>query len=137
MNQTYFVEKGTDHAVDRVGPDGLGVYSGKNKEQLEKGRGTLEVMTDAELLARTREHACTNPERTTAENWDYSLNVLPPMKWRGGGDTESFMICEAWTADVHPVFVRIGQDRFTFRAPRSLRHDELVKQVREHFKLNH
>lgn len=134
---TFWVEKGSFNAVEVVGPDGLGVYSGKTREQLEEKWGRLEVMSSDELRARTYEQACTAPERTTLENWEYSLNVLPPMNWRRRGHTESFMISEAWTADVHPVFVRIGSDYFSFQAPRSRSHDELVKQVREHFKLDH
>lgn len=134
---SYWVEKGSIYAADLIGPDGLGTYSRKSKEQLEEDRGRLEVLTSEELQARIHEQACTAPEPTTLENWEYSLNVLPPMKWRRRGYTESFMISEAWTADVHPVLVRIGDDYFSFRAPRSKSHDELVKQVREHFKLDH
>ena len=136
MSHTYFVEKGSIYAVDEIAADGLGVHSRKDRSQLEAARGPIEVLTTDELLARTREVCSSKPERTTLENWDYSLNVLPPMKWRGGGDTESFMICEAYKADIHPIFVRIGSDYFTFRAQRSLTHDELVKMVREHFKLD-
>lgn len=137
MSQTYFVEKGCIHAIDLVGPNGLGVYSGKDQKQMEADRGAIEIMTDAALLARTRETCSTKPERTDLEQWEYSLNVLPPMNWRQNGYTESFMICEAHTADIHPIFVRIGEDYFTFRGPRSTAHHDLVKQVREHFNLDH
>lgn len=134
---TYAVEKGAVHGIDVMGEDGLGVYSRKTIDEIRADYGPVEVLTGAELLARTRETFCSSPERTTLEQWEELLNVLPPMKWVRAGHTESFMVCEPYAADVHTACVRIGDEYFTFNALRSSRHEDLVKQVREHFKLDH
>lgn len=72
-----------------------------------------------------------DPEEVDLERWDEALNCLPPMKWRGEHTTESFMICEAMTADLHTILCRIGDRYFRLCDSKSLTHGEIVSLCRE------
>lgn len=135
---SYFVEKGTMRVIDVVMPDGTGKFTGKAQEAIaEKFKVELEVIGDEVLRGRVLAECCTKPERVTEDDFYDALECLPPMNWRGRGYTESFMIPEAYMDDIHSCYVRIGEGYYTLRTTASTSHDELVKQVREHFKLDH
>ena len=47
------------------------------------------------------------------ERWDEMLNVLPPMRWTRTSNGEFFFCMEAYTADLHSVYVRKGDKYYT------------------------
>lgn len=71
-----------------------------------------------------------NPISITEDRWDEMLNVLPPMNWRSGSGSESFMICEATALDLHSTFCRIGQQYFEMTDRQSLTHQEIAEKCR-------
>lgn len=65
----------------------------------------------------------------TQERFDDMLEVMPPLLWRNAGNTESFMLCEAYINDWHLTFCRIGQKYYEMRVRNSLTHQEIVSLV--------
>ena len=68
-------------------------------------------------------------KRITEEDWDYALNVLPPMKWRNGSGAETFMMSERLSGDITRIYTRIGDEYFRFNGRTSMTHDEIATRV--------
>jgi hypothetical protein len=74
--------------------------------------------------------AISPPEPITEEIWLEMLYVMPPMKWRGGGDSESFMLCEAQTMDIHNIYCRIDDRYYKLVNRKTITHDEIANACR-------
>lgn len=127
MDQVFFDGK---QAVDAVGPNGLGLYSGKSQEQMEQERsGSLEIISTEEAFVRMSAAATTGPKEVSSKDFNYALDCLPPLKWSQGGGGESFRIPEAMTVNIYTAFVRIGKRYFRLDQPLSVTHSELLAMV--------
>lgn len=115
--------------VDVVNPAGLGGYSNKSQAELEHKYGPLVIISLDEAVQKIEERAKSLPIEVDADEWDRSLNVLPPMKWIRAGDTESFRICEATCGMIHATYVRMGNRYFCMNRPLSETHAALVALV--------
>jgi hypothetical protein len=70
----------------------------------------------------------TGPVEITAERFDEMLNVLPPMKWRGGRGAQSFMMCEFTYADITDIFCEIRGRYFTLSDSCTLTHEDIMQR---------
>lgn len=123
-----------ERTLDKVGPDGVGLWTGKSLEQLQAERGPVRVVSLEEAQRLTDEAASTMPEEIEEHEFTDALECMPPMKWRGSAQRmESFRLCEAYDGTVHYAFVRIGERHFKFRQPLSRTHDDLCRMVVEAF----
>lgn len=103
-------------AVDEL-IDGVGRYSGKSLAELSKEYGELKEMTmDAAYQLKTS-MLMTCPKEITKERYWHMLEVLPPCRWVNNGTTESFFVSEAYSLDLHSVYVRIGQRYYEMLRP--------------------
>lgn len=71
------------------------------------------------------------PVEITAERFDEMLNVLPPMKWRGGRGEQSFMMCEFTIAYITTIFCEIAGRYFEMADSYTLTHADIVSKCRE------
>jgi hypothetical protein len=67
-------------------------------------------------------------EITREKFWDM-LEVLPPLKWTRKVRTESFMISEAETGDLHSFFARFRETYWEMVLPRSATHRDVMNCV--------
>jgi len=126
-----FYEPGSTHIIDTINSDtGLSSICGESLEQVRQRCPKAEIwdfeQACEQIQSITYATTITAPVEVTEERWWEMLNVLPPMRWRGGGDTESFMICEATTLDLHSIFCRIGDRYFELVNKRTMTHEEIV-----------
>lgn len=71
----------------------------------------LKLITDAELDALIDEYTAsqiTDATPITAEDWDYSLNVLPPCKWGSYSGVELFHVSELLYGNIASWYARIA-----------------------------
>lgn len=93
--------------------DGVGRHSQKTLDELSEKYGELQKMTLEAACDLKIATVVTGPKEITKDYYWQMLEVMPPCRWVNVGNTESFYICEAYTLDVHSVFVRIGSRYFT------------------------
>lgn len=67
---------------------------------------------------------------TKSQFWN-ALECLPPENWVCREYTESFKMCEYWSGQITSIYVRIGEEYFTFRDRASMTHDQIVAKTRE------
>lgn len=121
--------------IDTINPiTGLSSVDGETLEEIQRRRPGVEVVDFDEACEQVRAASYAKyksaPEEVDLERWDEALNCMPPMKWRGELSTESFMICEAMTADLHSIYCRIGDRYFRLCDSRNLTHGEIVSLCR-------
>jgi hypothetical protein len=91
--------------------------------------GTV-ILTDEEVSSRVEAICITQPKEVDADRYQYLLEVLPPLGWRGlGSGAESFKLSEFTSGRVTCVMVRIGARYFEFEDVFSKSHDDCVKKV--------
>lgn len=71
-----------------------------------------DVLTAAEfddLMDRWERSMCGDWKEITEEEYDDALNILPPVKWCGGG----FFSCEAFSGTLHSFYQRMDGRYYT------------------------
>lgn len=71
------------------------------------------------------------PVEITEARWYEMLEVLPPLKWRGGGGTQSFMMCEFTIDDITDIFCKIDGRYFSLSDRFTITHEEIVRRCLE------
>ncbi|MDX9668609.1 hypothetical protein QMK50_27060 [Pseudomonas sp. P5_152] len=90
------------------------------------------ILTTYQEAVEQIETCCkTVPRQIDADHFDYALNVLPPMRWVSGGDTESFLMSERTIGRVTGIYARIGNTYWTFEDVCTLLHAEIIAKVRK------
>lgn len=125
--RTYYIDEDFN-AVDEVGPNGIGKWSGKSAEKLANGR-KLTVMTAEQHLHGETEHYKQGPERITKEQFWHALDCLPPDNWVRLSSEESFRVPEAHRGLLNWHYVRIGEDYYELLQPRGTKHHALIAIV--------
>lgn len=72
------------------------------------------------------------PTETTAQRFDETLNVLPPVAWKTDSDGESFKISERLAGTITAIFVRIGTRYVTFHDDIRTPHSECCRRAAEY-----
>lgn len=125
-----FYVPGSTSIYDTINEEGLSSVYSKTIEAIRETNPDIEIWDLDEAVEWIQKVSyakyITPPVEITKKRWWEMLEVMPPMRWRGGDSTESFMICEATTLDLHSTFCRIGERYFEMTNQRSLSHDEIV-----------
>ena len=69
-----------------------------------------------------------DPVEITGERFHEMLEVLPPMKWRGGHGAQSFMCPEFTCADVTAIFCEIRGRYFELADSFTLTHEQILSR---------
>jgi len=131
-----FYAPGATCIIDTINPEtDRSSIGNESLADIQKRYPLAEIwnLDEASKEIQTRLYASTisAPAEITAERWDELLNILPPMKWRGGEHSESFMISEATVINLHCILCRIGERYFELTDRRSLSHEEIVAKCME------
>jgi hypothetical protein len=69
------------------------------------------------------------PVQISETDWQYALEVLPPLKWRNGSNAESFMCSEFTCGRLTAIYVRSGKRYFSFTDNYRMTHDEILARL--------
>lgn len=132
----YVVECSTASAIDVVFNDNGLARLAYSKEllssYLEKNPGHS-VMDTTELYELTLNTHRTPVREITPDDFNYALEVLPPLDFRQEGGYLSFKMSEFYTADLTSIYVRDPEGRcFTFRDQVSLSASDCAQRVDAH-----
>ena len=80
----------------------------------EYEKAKYEVMTFGEFLERQKKAMVSGEvTETTEEQFEYALNVLPPLKWCTIAGVEMFCMSEMYTGTYTNQYARIGDKYYT------------------------
>ena len=113
-------------AIDCVCEDGTSQICGHSLAQVSERYPNVIILTTEEFQLLQEATCCTDPVEIAEEKFIEMLEVLPPMNWRGGGYSESFMMSEFMTGRITGIYCRIGGRYYSFLGVCTLTHDEII-----------
>lgn len=129
----YVVETSTASAIDIVFNDNGEARLGYSKDLLAT---YLEKNTEHRVMDATELHALLlamhrRPVQEISEDdFNYALEVLPPLDYRASGGYLSFKMSEFYTADITSIYVRDPEGRcFKFQDQASTSAEDCVQRV--------
>ena len=135
----FFVALGTTESpmprqIDSVmeGSDGsrLGRFSGENREQLgARYKAELIEMEWSELVRQQAQALRTEPKEITEQDWDYALNVLPPMNWGHWSGVESFCMSEFYSGNMTTIYARHAGKFWSFMDDAYMGGEAIARKV--------
>lgn len=134
MEKVFYVRGGRwviDFAVVRADGVTVSQLQGHTLEQVQANYPGAEIMTYDEAVALIESGCKTEPRLIAQEDFDYALNVLPPMQWVRGGEFESFMMSERTNGKVTGIYARVGDTYWKFEDVCTLPHVEIIQKVRK------
>ncbi len=126
MKEPVFYQPGKT-IIDFV-KNGLSEVYGETLEQIQARYPGAEI-GDYDTVKAEIEAGMIHPaKRITEEEWMYALETLPPMKWRNGVLSESFMMSELTYGNITAIYVRIADRFYTLQDRVSLSHVEIIRK---------
>lgn len=138
--ERYFVIRGTQERpipqhIDAVmqAEDGslFGMFSHKTQAELEQEYGAPMVILGTEELKREHDDALrTEPVEITEEQFNYALEVLPPMRWGSWLGVESFRMREFYSGNMTNIYAKLGGKFWTFCDDAYMRGEDIAHKVK-------
>lgn len=122
-------------AIDLVGNDGRGFYSGLDFDQLAKTYTHLEIAPARAAAARIALAACTEPVEISREQFERTFECGAFMGWTRTSTHESFRCAEPNVGNVHMAWVRVGDRCFKLQRPIHDSHLELVARCEQKIRI--
>jgi hypothetical protein len=123
-----------DFAIKRA--DGVTVtqIQGQTLEQVQARHPGAQLMSYQEAEQQIEAGCKTAPRRIDREDFDYALNVLPPVRWDQNGKYETFLMSERTNGRVTGIYARVKDSYWKFEDVCTLSHVEIIAKVREAMK---
>lgn len=117
--------------IDGIRDDGRGLYSRETLDEVRLRYPDCEAVPIDTAIERMDAAFRSPPVEITAERFWEMLEVLPPVAWKRGADTESFKLSEFTSGAITQIFCRIDERYFELSDNVTLPHDEIVRRCRE------
>ena len=132
FNSDYFyVSEGEAYAIDNINTvTGRTNVCGDSYRDIKKRYPQAQLVHYSVLEENTKKKyikAYATP--ITATQFCDALNCLPPLQWHRSYGSESFKMSEFLTGDITAIYVRRGDEYFTFNDHYSLKHHECLKRT--------
>ena len=108
-------------------PNGTDPYSGKTAEDY-RSEGGYSLLTEEEfhtILTAAEDALCGDWKEETEEQYDYALDVLPPIGWFSGG----FYVSEPYTSNIHSFHQKRNGKYYTSLQRTSTPRAEILKSL--------
>lgn len=111
MLECVFKKDSFDGWAKHILSNGIDTYNNKTKaEYIAEGYDVLTMDDFVDYCNKWEdENLCDDWKEITEEEYDYALNVLPPVKWYNGG----FFISERYTSDISAFYQELNGKYFT------------------------
>ncbi len=111
--------------------DGVSSYTGKTKDEfLAEGCTVVDGDGLYEIVKAFENSISGQWKEITEEQYEYALNVLPPLMWYNGG----FFISEADTGTVHAFYQRLNGKYYSCEYSIYKPRDEIMNSLLEFIK---
>ena len=127
-----FYVPGSSSIVDTINPEtGLSSIYGETLQQVRDRYPGAEVWDYDEAWVEfekgQRQKYMSPPEKITAEKFEEMMNIMPPIKYRTGALSESFMMSEAMTLGIRGIYCRVNDQYYQMYDRQSLTHEEIAQ----------
>ena len=127
-----FYVPGSISTIDLINPfTDLGMWSNETLEQVRERHPGAVIETLDTIDRNHDENVREAPNRITAERWDYSLNVLPPVRWIRESGAETFHISELVSGSMANILCRVGDVFYEMVDNVTLNHREIIAMCLE------
>ena len=120
-----------DFAIVRADGVTVSQLQGHTLEVVQARSPGAEIMTYQKAVEMIESGCKTEPRQIQQEDFDYGLNVLPPMNWVRGVEFESFMMSERTNGKVTGIYARVGATYWKFEEVCTLSHRDIIDKVRK------
>ena len=120
-----------DFAIVRADGVTVSQLQGHTLEVVQARSPGAEIMTYQKAVEMIESGCKTEPRQIQQEDFDYGLNVLPPMNWVRGVEFESFMMSERTNGKVTGIYARVGATYWKFEEVCTLSHRDIINKVRK------
>lgn len=125
-----FYSAASNIIIDLVGPNGNSLYGNKSLEQLRGEAPDVEMLEFDVAYRRYADGFISAPMQITQQEYEDAFTCMPPVRVRGGGDTESFLLSEMYAADIASIYCRVGDRHFKLRDRCRIEHLSIVAKCR-------
>lgn len=115
--------------IDVLAPTGRGRFGNKTLEETRLAYPDAQLMDIEDAQRQIEALFITPPRQIMEDDFIFALECLPPCDWRNLGSTESFKMVERTYNNITGIYVRIGDDYWTFQDAANLPHDACVEKV--------
>lgn len=105
-------------------------WSGQTMEQMAQQYTGLQIGEMDDFIATRETELTSQPELITQEQFWEALECMPPNDWHNLGNTESFMCCEHLCGRITAIYVRIGENHYSFNDLCTRTHKEIINKVK-------
>lgn len=109
----------------------VSIHGRETLEQMQQRYPTAQVGEYADIVRQREEALTTSPAPISEDEFLQALGALPPDDWTRRGGWESFKMSERYSGAITSIYVRAPYGCFSFRAPCTLGHDQIVQRVRQ------
>ncbi|MDF4211172.1 hypothetical protein P2W50_31460 [Pseudomonas protegens] len=120
-----------DFAIERADGVVVSQLRGHTLAEVQAHSPGAEIITYREAVALIESGCKTEPRQINLEDFEYALNVLPPMRWVRGCEYESFMMSERTNGRVTGIYARAGTTFWKFEDVCTMSHTEIIAKVRK------
>lgn len=124
-----FVSLSKRVVIDVIRENGSTLINGNTLEEIRERYPDAQQMSLEEAKEALESNLIGDPERISKEQFIEALEVLPPESWRNCGETESFKMSEYFYGNITSIYVRIGNEYFSFNDRGTLSHDDIIRKV--------
>lgn len=118
-----------DFAFERADGVNVSQQQGLTLEQIQAEHPGAIATTYSKALEAIEAGCKSEPRRIDEVDFDYALNVLPPVGWVRAGDSESFKMSERTNGRVTAIYARFGSTFWSFQDIYKLTHLDIIQRV--------
>lgn len=123
-----------DFAIQRADGATVTRLQGHTLEEVQARHPGAQLMSYQKAEQQIEAGCKTSPRRIDREDFDYALNVLPPVRWDQNGKYETFLMSERINGRVTGIYARVSDSYWKFEDVYTLSHVEIIAKVREAMK---
>lgn len=131
-DKVFFDPCGDNHGLtiqDVVLSNGRGHYGGKTLEEYREEYPLMMIVDWKQAHEWIEEYDKSEPQEISEDDFDYMLEVLPPVGWVRRVDCESFKMSERYHGDITSIIARIGDRFFSFKDVIYMNHDHIMEKI--------
>lgn len=114
-------------------PNGINPYTGKTVDDyLAEGYTVLSEEEFDSILQKQEDSLCGDWKEETEEQYNDSLNVLPPLKWYDGG----FYVSEAYTSNIYSYHQKWNGRFYSSLQRSSTPRAEIIESLKRYIETN-
>jgi len=109
--------------------NGVNSYTGATEADYRENGAVILTSEEFDQIVKEHDDAlCSHWKEESEEQYEYALNVLPPMRWYAGG----FFVPEAYTSDLYDFHQELDGHYYTSLQRSGSNREQILESLRNH-----